>query len=197
MRPLGFLLLLIGSATLAVATSVRPPEFPELVEGAELIFRGEVVAVDSSWQGEGTARHVATRVRFHLEKVLKGAADAELTLEFLGGQVSARRLTIAGMPRFAVGERVVCFVEERTGRLCPVRRLGYGRYRVVADGSAAGTERILRDDGAPLIAIDGVKTPLAHEAPGARARATAEAMSLADFESAIAAQIHSTPAATR
>lgn len=169
------------------ATSVIPPSFDELVGDAELIFRGEVTGVRSGWVGDGARRRIATWVTFAVEHALRGTAGATLTLEFLGGSVGEKALVLAGWPSFAVGERGVFFVENRQGRICPLVRLRHGRYRIVPDpGAPAG--RVVRDDGSPLRSGADVAVPLA-DAPGRSDSAPpAASLSLAAFETAIAAR---------
>lgn len=182
MRTISLLFFLWLGAAAVHATTVMPPTFEQLVDGSTLIFRGRVTAVETVWQGEGAQRHLNTRVTFTVEKTLKGDAAETLTLDFMGGQVGGRRLEIAGLPRFAEGERGVFFVESRDGLVCPIRRWRHGRYRVAIDET--GVERIARDDRSPLTTVERVSVPFDHNEPS---RAAMEVgMSLADFESTIA-----------
>ncbi len=180
-----FLFLALILAVAVRATTVVPPNFDQLVGQSEVVFRGEVKAVSVVWTGEGETRRIATRVTFAVERVLHGTAGEKLTLEFMGGQLGGRRLTVAGLPQFAVGERGVFFVEDRDARLCPLLRLRHGRYRILKDES--GVERIARDDGSPLNAIAAVQQPLAETAAAASQRALtlSAGLTLGAFEQAI------------
>jgi hypothetical protein len=190
--------ILAGILCLCVAvhaTSVRLPSFEELVDGSSLVFRGRVTAVQSGWSGDGSQRHLATRVTFQIERAIKGDAAPTLTLEFMGGERDGRRQEIAGLPRFAVGDRGVFFVENREGRLCPITRLRHGRYRLARD-DASGVEHVTRDDGSPLLAVADVREPLADSAAQRRAVSVAETMTLDEFERAIVNRARQSPASS-
>lgn len=174
-------------AAVSRATTVVPPAFDELVDHSELVFRGSVKAVESSWRGEGAQRHIATLVTFEVEKVLKGEVPVLLTLEFMGGQVGGRRLEVTGLPRFSIGEHGVFFVEQRSARFCPLTRLRHGRYPIV-NADAGGVSRVLRDDGHPLLDVTDVRAPL-HESPFSDPARQAESMPLSQFEAQITRQV--------
>jgi hypothetical protein len=176
---------------MANATTVSPPSFDELVDGSPLVFRGRVTAVQSGWSGDGAQRHLATRVTFVVERVLKGEVPGPLTLEFMGGERDGRRLEIVGLPKFEVGERGVYFVENRNGRLCPLTRLRHGRYRIAPE-TPGGVERVARDDRSPLRDTAAVREPLA-DGGAVRAASPGGGMSLAEFEGAISERVQSTP----
>ncbi len=186
MRALGLLLFLCACA-LARATSVVPPSFDELVQGSSLVFRGEVTGVRVGVSGEAGERHPATFVTFAVERVLKGAADKSITLEFMGGELAGRRLLIVGLPRFVPGERGIFFIENQAGRLCPIMRLRHGRYRVVKD-AVNGSEHVARDDGSPLRVLDQVSRALGADEPPRAAAVSAGGMDVTSFEAAIIAR---------
>lgn len=172
----------------AQATTVIAPSFDELVQQSELVFRGRVTSLKSAWTGEGESRRIATWVNFAVERTLRGTTDKEITLEFIGGEVEGRRLRLAGFPAFEVGERGVFFVENRTGRVCPLMRLRHGRYRVVEENEGTEVkERILRDDYSALRSVEGVATPLG-EHSGPQVAAYAMALTLENFETAVLAR---------
>lgn len=184
----------------ARATTVIAPSFDELVQASELVFRGRVTALKSDWTGEGENRRIATWVTFAVERTLRGTTEAEITLEFLGGEVEGRRLRLAGFPAFEVGERGVFFVENRSGRVCPLMRLRHGRYRILEEKTdEAVKERIVRDDYSALHAVEGVVAPLG-EPGGPQVAALATALTLENFEAAIltrSAQLPSAASAQR
>lgn len=165
------------------ATTVRAPSFEELVDGSALVFRGRVESVQNVWSGEDANRHLATRVVFVVETVLKGSPGGPLTLEFMGGERDGKRFDVEGMPRFAVGERGVFFVERSENRFCPIRRLRHGRYRIQPDATR-GADHVVRDDHSPLRTPEAVREPL-NERPRAAATQPGETMTLAAFEQAI------------
>src|SRR5947209_7947578 len=69
--------LLISGACLifavtALATTVIPPSFDELVSRAEMIFQGSVTGVRSEWTGEGAQRHIMSYVTLKVEAASAG-----------------------------------------------------------------------------------------------------------------------------
>ena len=184
MLPLRFLLALAGFVLTARATTVIAPTFDELVGNSELIFRGHVTSVKSVWRQGGPRPVIATEVTFAVERTLRGNAGDTVTLEFLGGTIGDKELRLAGWPRFQVGERGLFFVEDRTGQVCPLMRLGHGRYRIVSDAASA-TERVLRDDGTALRDPLEVSLPINEADTRRRAAQVSEALTLTSFESQI------------
>src|SRR6185369_14180146 len=79
--------LAITSATVAVATTVLPPTFEEMVRRADLVFEGKVVGVHSEWRTVEAKQVIFTLVEFQPLDVLKGATGASVTLQFLGGTI--------------------------------------------------------------------------------------------------------------
>jgi hypothetical protein len=170
------------------AMSVVVPSFPELVATADTIIRGEVTDVHSAAVATAQGQAIKTFVTLHVERALKGSAGETFTLELLGGTVGTRTLRVPGMPVFKVGQRGVVFISENGQVLCPLVSAGYGRFQVRHD---AATERdyVVRDNGTPLTSIDGVTQPMSELPAAAGASSPARALSLADFETQIAAQV--------
>jgi hypothetical protein len=184
MNALKVCLFVVALSCDVYATSVRPPNFDELVQQSELIVRGRVLAVASGWQGEGAKRHIVTRVTIAVERTLKGRVDEELVLFFMGGKMGGRRLELVAQPRFEVGDHGVYFVENRLGRVCPLVRLGHGRYRIVSD-AVTSRERILRDNFEPLREVSLVSRTLSEPTGQLRAVSISEGVTLADFEAQV------------
>lgn len=177
----------------AGATSVIPPSFPELVAEAEAIYRGKVAAVESRRVARpdgGTV--IKTFVTFTVDRVLKGAARGEVTLELLGGTVGEETLHVTGMPRFSVGQREFVFVQKNGTQLCPLVGLMHGRYRVLTDENTP-RDYVARDNGAPLTDTAEVElpmTPLPGQIRTARAAPTAAAaLSPTEFEAQVRAEV--------
>lgn len=188
------LILALAALPLALrATSVVPPTFPELVREAEAIYRGQVTAVEARrlTRPDGSTV-IKTFVTLAIDRVLKGGAPTEVTLEFLGGKVGEESLVIAGMPAFALGQREFVFVQKNGRQFCPLVGLMHGRYRILRD--ASGTQEfVARDNGAPLTDLAQIALPQAVLPPTVRAAsaaaAAAGALSPAAFEASIAAEV--------
>ncbi|MSU50226.1 MAG: hypothetical protein EXS37_14265 [Opitutus sp.] len=175
------------------ATTVVPPSFPELVGEADAIYRGRVTAVEARRLARpdgGTV--IKTFVTFAIDRVLKGAAQKEIVLEFLGGTVGGDTLAVSGMPTFAVGAQEIVFVQKNGVQFCPLVAVMHGRYRVMRD-EAAGREFVARDNGMPLTDASEVKMPMS-QLPvqlraAAAASATPRALSTTAFETSIASEV--------
>src|SRR5262245_60377486 len=103
------LIVLLSLAWPLSASAQTPYSFQDLVAEAGLIFTGEVMTVESRWVDSGKGRVIVTAVTFRIERLLKGQAGGETTLEFLGGRIGEVGLTVEGVPRFAVGDRDIVF----------------------------------------------------------------------------------------
>lgn len=186
------LLFFIGLTALARATTVEPPTFPELVAGADAVYRGRVTAV----QGQRVARPdggsiIKTYVTFAIDRALKGTTQTEVVLEFLGGRVGDDIMTISGVPQFVLGDREFLFVQGNQRQFCPLVAVMHGRYRIDTD-AATGREFVARNNGAPLIDVAEVVRPMSDPRVAASSAADkARALTPAAFETAISAEVRS------
>lgn len=201
MRIRFLLALILAVLSLARATTVIPPSFAELVSGADAIYRGEVKNVESRRvvAADGT-NLIKTFVTFAVERTLKGPAQDEVVLEFLGGTVGDESLTVAGMPKFKPGDREFVFTQKNGIQFCPLVAMMHGRYRVLHD-AAAGRDYVARDNRAPLTDVTEIQLPMttlpatvqAATAGDARARAFTPAA----FETQIMSQAQKLPPIAR
>jgi hypothetical protein len=131
---LGAALCAVPIARPAAATVIVAKDFAALCAEAELIFVGTVSATASRWS-DPQRRAIETLVTFTDLTWLRGGPRAEIVLRFAGGEIDGLHEEIAGVPRFAVGERRVIFA--RDGRyVSPLVGFSQGLFRVVdsADG---------------------------------------------------------------
>src|SRR5205085_8375189 len=91
-------ILAIGCS--ALATTVIPPSFDELVSRAEMIFQGSVTGVRSEWTGEGAQRHIMSYVTLKVEDAIKGNPGSTVTLRMLGGTVGGETMEVTDAPKF-------------------------------------------------------------------------------------------------
>lgn len=102
-------LLLFLSCLSVNATTLVQLQFDEVIEQAEFVFHGHVVAVESRQTGP---RMIQTFVRFDVREVLKGDDSiTELELSFMGGQVDGRQLMVSELYLPQLGETGYYFVE--------------------------------------------------------------------------------------
>jgi hypothetical protein len=145
-------LLIHGSclfaACTALATTVIPPSFDELVSRAEMIFQGSVTDVRSEWTGEGAQRHIMSYVTLKVEDAIKGNPGSTVTLRMLGGTVGGETMEVTDAPKFKVGDRDILFVENNGTQFVPLVGIMHGRFRVKKD--AAGQDAVFTNEGSPL-----------------------------------------------
>ena len=139
-------ILAIGCS--ALATTVIPPSFDELVSRAEVIFEGTVTDVRSQWVGEGGQRHINSYVTFKVEDAIKGKPGAQITLQMLGGTVGSETMEVTDAPKFKVGDRDILFVENNGTQFVPLVGIMHGRFRVKKDKT--GRDAVFTNEGSPL-----------------------------------------------
>jgi hypothetical protein len=132
----------------ALATTVIPPSFDELVSRAEVIFQGTVTDVRSQWVGEGGQRQINSYVTFKVEDAIKGKPGGQITLQMLGGTVGSETMEVTDAPKFKVGDRDILFVENNGTQFVPLVGIMHGRFHVKKD--TTGQDTVFTDEGSPL-----------------------------------------------
>ena len=181
-------MLALGCLSAAFATSVVPPSFAELVNEAQLIVRAKVTSVHCAWVESPHGRVIKTYVTMEVLRRLKGEAPAELTLQFLGGEIDGQAMRVSGMPRFAVGQVEIVFVSGNGTRFCPLVAMMHGRYRVQTD-PAIKREYVTRNDGVPLESEHDVQLPQEGNGIANRLKRVSAALSPDSFECKIAEEV--------
>ena len=138
--------------SIALATTVIPPTFDDLVAHAEMIFQGTVTDVRSEWTGEGGQRHIASYITFKVDDTIKGNPGAKVTLNLMGGTVGAETMEVSDAPKFKVGDRDILFVENNGTQFVPLVGIMHGRFHVQKDEN--GRDVVLTNDGAPLTDVN-------------------------------------------
>jgi hypothetical protein len=165
------------------ATTVVPPTFEELVAKAEIVFEGEVIDTRSRVSLEREGEAIFTDVYFRVVKVLKGTVGATTVLEFLGGTVGDRTFQIDGMPTFENGDRDVIFAAPSRRMVSPLVGFMHGRVRITHD-IGMRQDLVRKFDGTPLRDVSLLGLSASQAALSLR-----PAMSLVNFESAVAAEM--------
>ncbi len=126
------LIAALCSAAPASATTVLPVTIDQLARGSDVIVHGVVLASEPHTV-DGNERHIRTRVVIDVTTLLKGARGTKsITLDLPGGNVGDWTMQIPGMPRFAVGEELVVFLE-RTKRSYAISGMSQGKFSVFTD----------------------------------------------------------------
>jgi hypothetical protein len=134
-REFAFLFALLFSCA-SGASTLQELSFAQVAIDAELVFEGEVVALESQYVADGTIR---TFVRFAILEVIKGDyADDTIDLSYLGGQVGTRQMRISDMDMPSVGEVGIYFIESiRQPLLSPLVGWAQGHYVIeLANGQS-------------------------------------------------------------
>lgn len=154
----------LGIVSSVFATTVRPPNLDDLVILADATLAGTVTAVRSEWRDSESGRFIHTIVTLRIDDIILGddLNSSEIELDFLGGTIGERRMTVVGQPQFSVGDQELLFVERNGQQVSPLVRMGYGRYRLVPDPEDSGTIRVFRQDRTPLRNPSEISHPLEH-----------------------------------
>lgn len=151
----GFLALAVP----ALATSVKPPAFDELVNGADYVVRARVTAVEAVATPRPNGRpRIHTKVTLEVIETIAGTAPSPLVLTLLGGRVGDDELRVEGVPEFAVGDEDVLFVHGNGRTFYPLYAVMHGRYRIRKD--EAGREYIARSNDVPMADVAEVAMPM-------------------------------------
>ena len=103
---LGTCALSLGVATPVRATVIVPADFPDVVNGSQLIVHGRVVDVRS--QMTAGRRSIHSFVTVAVDQALKGNPGPTVTFRVPQGQVGRYRRIIVGAPEFRSGTRSSC-----------------------------------------------------------------------------------------
>jgi hypothetical protein len=101
--PVALVLLLL--APLAQASSVRGFSLPQLFAQADAVVVGQVTSQRSFWNGAHDT--IYTEYTIAVETTPKGEHRPTVILRLMGGAVGDVRLSVAGNPSLAIGERVL------------------------------------------------------------------------------------------
>ena len=155
---LGVAMLLMLVVNLnAVASTLLQMNFGEVVEGAELIFEGRVLAVEPRQQ---PGEMIKTWVRFVVIDVVKGDfPEDEIELGFLGGRVGDRQMEVTDMAIPEIGETGFYFVETLLeAQVNPL--LGWDQGRYLIETQPGGDTVVTTAGHDPVLALE-VDTPAA------------------------------------
>jgi hypothetical protein len=161
------------TATLG-ATTLLPTEFRQVVADANVIVRGHVTDLRVLAPSGGDVETVATVA---VDSVLKGSADAFVSVRVPGGDTGRFRVIAYGAPTFSKGEAAVFFLKRGTDNALRPVGLSLGVYPVSTDA------RTLVTSVSPPLAT-GITAPAGAVVHGDPNR---KLMSVSEFESLVKA----------
>jgi hypothetical protein len=141
--------ILFFSATLAVslalcggaaATTLARMSIAQMSQAAQAVVRARCAGGSAGWD----AGEIWTFTSFEVEEAWRGAPPARITVRLLGGRVGNLTSSVAGVPRFRVGEDVVLFLERTPRGDSTVVSWEQGTFRIRRD-TATGEERATQD----------------------------------------------------
>jgi len=145
------------------ATTVLEVNVDQLLDGAQVVFEGEVIARESRWNDDGS--YINTYVTFRVVDVIKGSLSGDtLVQQFAGGTVGDIGVRVEGMVYPEIGERGIYFLEDPADLLVnPFVGWGQGHFRVQPDSN--GEQRVTTERGEPVldIADPGSTAPMARQ----------------------------------
>ncbi len=171
-RVLSVAMLMCLLAAHVRATVLVPADLAELSRDAQIIARGQVVAIDARWSDGHRA--IETVVTLEAERVLKGEVGRMVQFRVPGGVMGRYRNIVMGAPQFAVGQRVIVFLGASGPRVPFVLGFSQGVYRL--DVTSSGDVLV-----SPPPIMPGVTGPIV------RGAVTRQPAPLADFERSVRA----------
>src|SRR5688572_4111225 len=151
----------------AGATSYRSLTLNELIMQADVIFVGEVVDVRPFVWPTRDATLVGTRVTFRVWDPIFGTTSVLEAFDFLGGELDGVAVTVAGMPKFAKGDRRVVFASRKPS-INPIIGFTQGLLRIQSD--AQGVAGVYSLEGPHRWALDRVGIAAGKTSPRAPLR---------------------------
>jgi hypothetical protein len=138
---------------------VVPPDFPQLVNESDYIVRAVVKSVTSEWRESQGRRDIFSFVELEVREVIAGQPPQPLILQMLGGKVGDEEMTVAGAPKFAVGDEDVLFIQGNGRNISPLFAIMHGRYPVMTE-KVSGRKYIARNNRVPLQDTAEVALPM-------------------------------------
>jgi len=99
-----YIFILLASASLLSAMSLRPIEIEDQLITSEAVVRAEVLKTSTEREGS----HIYTKVKIRVKEAFSGAtAGEEIEFRMLGGELDGEKMIIPGMPTFKVGDDII------------------------------------------------------------------------------------------
>ena len=128
-----FLTLFLFNVERAYGSTVIKVDFNQVVQGAELIFEGQILSKEVRLSPIND--HPFTYFLYQVIDVIKGSySNSTIELGFMGGELGDMVLEISDMRMPEVGERGIYFVETlREQQINPLYGWQQGHYLVITD----------------------------------------------------------------
>lgn len=147
-----FVFSLVLFPSLSIATTIRAVTFEELLQYAEFVFEGQVIATEYVMYPDSPLPR--TCVLFEISEVLKGShSDDTVDLCFLGGISGEYTVHIANMQYPKLDEKGIYFVKSLARQYAnPFYGWEQGHFLIETDPSTS-REYVVTASGRPVIGI--------------------------------------------
>lgn len=153
----------------ALATTVLPVDFAEMVRGSQLIVHGTVADVRSRVTGGRSS--IESVVTVTVIDPIKGPAARQIVFRVPNGQVGRYRRVTVGAPEFAAGDEVVLFLSGRAPAVPMPFGLSQGVYRVTRNAGQARVAPMVSEGAGRVVRGDPARRPLSVDDFARRVRA--------------------------
>lgn len=136
-----FLCLLFAAVSSPVSAVMYPMSTKQLAKQSDLVVRGEVLEIKSSWdRGKNI---IFTRAKVYVYEVVKGDfKGVVINVEYPGGEVGEMGMGVSDQARLEAGEKVLLFLDAGRSfgrffdKVYEVVGAGQGKYHIREDGIA-------------------------------------------------------------
>jgi hypothetical protein len=136
---------LLAAAPSALATTAIVPADDDMIIGARAIVSGKVLSIESRFDEQ--QGRIYTYIRLKVQEVLKGQiTERKIVIKELGGQVGDRVSVIYGNAEFAVGERVLVYLDTWKDGSLRTYQMFLGKFSIEND-EKTGREFAVRHTG--------------------------------------------------
>jgi len=159
-------LILVTAAWQLDASTVVQLNFDELSRASNRVVAGEVTAIAADRDANG---YIYSTVTIHVaEAVPQTMVGTDYVFRMIGGTLNGQSTYIEGMPKFAVGDGLILFLNESTdSAMGPTVGLWQGVFHLDAAAGVSDSSRqlVLGVEGArlmravPTVALEGTGVP--------------------------------------
>jgi hypothetical protein len=145
--------------SLSIATTIRAVTFEELLQYAEFVFEGQVIAIENVMYPDSPLPR--TCVLFEISEVFKGSHPGDtVDLCFLGGISGEYKVQVASMQYPKLDEKGIYFVKSPAHQYAnPLYGWKQGHFLIESDPFTS-REHVITADRQPVIGITLEEAPL-------------------------------------
>ncbi len=158
--PIAALGVILWSSAVARATVMVEVPLEDMILGADAIVHGRVIANDVRMSLDRGELEPNTFVTIEVTEWLAGEGGRTVTLRELGGTFQGITTEVVGVPRYAVGDEVIVFLERREDGREDLRTMAMAQGQFRVRHSLTEAPRVERDLEGVAFArwVDGQQT---------------------------------------